>query len=62
MLMQITFFRVSRVPKGCSGSFNLSNAWTNMWNKMMDEKAGVKRQRGGSFRGFRSDSENSKLV
>ena len=44
MLRQITFLRVSLVPKRCSGIFNVSNAWTNMWNKMMEEKAGVERQ------------------
>ena len=27
-----------------SGIFNASNAWTNMWNKMMKEKAGAERQ------------------
>ena len=40
--MQITSFRVSLVPKQCSGIFNVSNAWTNMWNiariKMKEEK------------------------
>ena len=44
MLRQITFFRASWVPKRCSGIFNVSNAWTNKWNKMMEEKEGVKRQ------------------
>ena len=44
MLRQITFFRVSRVSKRCSGIFNASNAWTNMWDKMIKEKAGVERQ------------------
>ena len=44
MLKQITFFRLSRVPELCSGIFNLSNAWTNTWNKMMEGKVGVERQ------------------
>ena len=35
----ITFFRVSRVPERCTGIFKVSNAWTNMRNKMMEEKA-----------------------
>ena len=42
MLRQITFFRVSRVPKKCSGIFNVSNAWTNMCNKTIEEKAGLR--------------------
>ena len=37
---QITFFRVSWVPKQCSGIFNVSNAWTNMWNKLMEKRQG----------------------
>ena len=47
MLRQITFFRVSWVPKRCFGISNVSNAWTNMWNKVMEEnleKVGVERQ------------------
>ena len=44
MLRQINLFRVSRVPQRCSGIFKVSNAWTNMWNKMMKEKERVKRQ------------------
>ena len=50
MLRQITFFRVSRVPNRCSGIFNASNSLTNMWNKMMEEKAGIERQ--NSKKGF----------
>ena len=49
-ISQITFFRVSRDPKRCSGIFNVLKAWTNMWNKMMEEKAGVERQ--NSKKGF----------
>ena len=44
MLGQITFFRESRVPKQCTGSFKLSNAWTKLWNKLMEDKEGVKKQ------------------
>ena len=47
---QIAFFRISRFPKRCSGIFNASNAWTNMWNKMMEEKVMVERQ--NSTEGF----------
>ena len=25
-----------------TGIFNVSNAWKNMWNKIMEDKAGVK--------------------
>ena len=50
MLKQITFFRVSRVPKRCSGIFKVSNAWTSTWNKIMEENAGVERQ--NSKKGF----------
>ena len=38
MLRQITFFRVLRFPKRCSAIFNVSNAWTNMWNKTMEDR------------------------
>ena len=52
MLRQIIFFRVSLVPKRCSGIFNVSNAWTNMWNKMMEgKKMGVERH--SSKKGFK---------
>ena len=44
MHRQITFSKVSLVPKQCSVIFNVSNAWTNMWNKMMEEKVGVVRR------------------
>ena len=54
MLRQITFFRVSRVPKQCSGISNVLNAWINMWNKMIEEKAGVERQ--NSKKGFQRRS------
>ena len=37
-----------KVLAKCSG--NASNAWTNMWNKMMEERAGVERQ--NSKKGF----------
>ena len=40
--MPITFFWVSRNPE--QHIFKVSNAWTNMWNKMMEEKAQVKKQ------------------
>ena len=46
----VTFFRVSLVQKLCSGIFNMWNAGINMWNKMMEEKAGVERQ--NSNKGF----------
>ena len=49
-LRQITFFGVSRVPKRWSGIFNVSNAWANMWIKIMEENEGVERQ--NSKRGF----------
>ena len=44
MLRQITFFRVSHVPKEHTGIFKDSNAWTNLWNKMMEETEWVKEQ------------------
>ena len=48
MLRQITFFRVSQVPKRFSvailWNFQCVNAWTNIWNKMMEEDTGVERQ------------------
>ena len=43
MLMQITFFRVSLVLKRCTGIFEVSNAWINLWNTMM-KKGEVKKQ------------------
>ena len=42
MLMQITFFRVFWVLKRCTGIFKVSNAWTNLWNTMMEKKRGQK--------------------
>ena len=42
MFRQITFFRVSLVPKKWSVIFSVSNAWTNMWNKMMEKKRGLR--------------------
>ena len=50
MLDKSYFSRVSLVQKQCSGIFNVSNAWTNTWNKMMEEKGGVDRQ--NSKKGF----------
>ena len=35
-------FSVSWVPMRCSGIFYLLNAWTNMKNKMMEEKEGLR--------------------
>ena len=35
---QITFLEVSRVSEQCTGIFTVSNALTNMWSKMMEEK------------------------
>ena len=52
MLKQITFFRVSWVLKGCSGIFNVWNAWTNIWNNLKKmKKEGVERQ--NSKKGFK---------
>ena len=48
MLSQITLFRVTRVPKQCTGNFKVSNAWTNLWNIMMEEKTGLKIQVGNA--------------
>ena len=42
---KFTFFRVSWVPKQCTRIFKVSNAWTNLWNHMMEETAGVKTQK-----------------
>ena len=42
--MQITFLRISRVSEWCTIIFNVSNALTSMWNKMMEEIAGVLKQ------------------
>ena len=33
--------------------FNVSNAWRNMWNMMMEEKAGAERQ--NSEKGFKKN-------
>ena len=40
MLGQITFFRVSWVPKQWTGIFKVSNTCTNLCNNMMEEKSG----------------------
>ena len=48
-------FRVSWVPKRCSGIFNVSNAWTNTWNKMIEEK--LLKKRGSRGRIPRKDSK-----
>ena len=50
MLVQITLFKVSRVPKQWTGIFKVSNTWTNLWNSMVEEKAGVEKQ--NSKKGF----------
>ena len=42
MLRQITFFKVSWIPKQCTGIFKVSNAWTDLWNNMIEEKAGLR--------------------
>ena len=55
MLRQITFFRVSLALKRRSVIFNVSNAWANMWNKMMEEKAGAERQ--NSKKGFEKNEQ-----
>ena len=47
------FLRVSQFPKQCTGIFKASNAWKSMWNKMMEGKAGVKKQ--NSKNGFDSE-------
>ena len=49
-LGQITFFRVSRVPKQWTGIFKVSNTCTNLCNNMVEEKAGVEKQ--NSKKGF----------
>ena len=46
----IPFFKVSQVPKQCTGIFTVSNAWTNLWNKKMEGKARVEKQ--NSVKGF----------
>ena len=50
MLGQITFFRVSRVPKQRTGIFKVSNTSTNLCNNMVEEKALVEKQ--NSKKGF----------
>ena len=40
MIRQITFFRVSWVPKQWTGIFKVSNTCTNLCNNMVEEKAG----------------------
>ena len=34
------FLRVSWVPGKCTGNVKISIVWTDMWNKMTEEKAG----------------------
>ena len=41
-LKQLTFLRVSRVLERCTANLKASNAWAEMWNKKVEEKAGVK--------------------
>ena len=43
-IWQITFFRVSRVPKQWTGIFKVSNTCTNLCNNMVEEKAGEEKQ------------------
>ena len=50
MIGQITFLRVSRVPKQWTGIFKVSNTCTNLCNNMVEEKAGVKKE--NSKKGF----------
>ena len=50
MCMQIIFFKVSCFPKQCTRFFKLSNALTNLWNKMMEGEAVVWKQ--NSMQGF----------
>ena len=52
-------FKVSRVPKQCSGIFEVSNAWINLWNNMMEEKAGVKKQ--NSKKGFEKNDHSCSM-
>ena len=64
-LKQLTFLRVSRVLERCTANLKASNAWAEMWNKKVEEKAGIKMlnskvrkegacaERGGSFPSFR---------
>ena len=49
-IRQITFFRVSWVPKQRTGIFKVSNTCTNLYNNMVEEKAGVEKQ--NSEKGF----------
>ena len=49
-IREITFFRVSRVPKQQTGIFKVSNTCTNLCNNMVEEKAGVEKQ--NSEKGF----------
>ena len=48
MLMQIIFSEIQSIS--CSKAINVSKTWTNTWNKMVEEKAGVERQ--NSKKGF----------
>ena len=50
MIGQITFLRVSLVPKQWTGILKVSNTCTNLCNNMVEEKAGVKKK--NSKKGF----------
>ena len=52
-IRQITFFRVSRVPKQWTGIFKVSNTCMNLCNNMVEEKAGVEKQ--NSKKGFKKN-------
>ena len=59
-IRQVTFFRVSRVPKHQTGIFKVSNTYTNMCNNMVKKKkAGIKKQ--NSAKGFEKN-EHSCIV
>ena len=49
-IRQITFFRLSRVPKQWTGIFKVSNTCMNLCNNIVEEKVGVKIQ--NSKKGF----------
>ena len=59
-IRQITFFRVSRVPKQRTGIFKVSNTCTNLYNNMVEEKAGVEKQ--NSEKGFEKNEHASDVV
>ena len=50
MHRQITLFRMSPLSKQCTAIFKVSIAWTKLWDKMMQEKAVIKKQK--SKKGF----------